>query len=189
VRPPPSPSEPGIFLSSSDRPFVPGISDVGFGPFWSLRAHVVSGGDFRASVSASKNSVPGGQGSAVDTRLLSHGSQTGRNGSVAGQHPFLFQTPVMQDMAHNEDVGRRQRVGEEVEFPVVPDVNIMIIGASSALSFHISLIEPLRQSLNPPTKAASSLPSRIRRVRRPIFLGLPPPSCSTSRPMIRRWRC
>jgi hypothetical protein len=69
-------------------------------------------------------------------------------------HPFLFQTPVMQDMAHNEDVGRRQRVGEEVEFPVVPDVNIMIIGASSALSFHLSLIEPLRQSLNPPTKTA-----------------------------------
>jgi hypothetical protein len=53
-----------------------GISGVGFRPFWSLRAHVVSGGDFRASVSASKNSVPGGQGSTADVRLLSHRSQT-----------------------------------------------------------------------------------------------------------------
>jgi hypothetical protein len=46
------------------------------GLFWSLGTSVVSGGDFGGPVSASKNSVPGGQGSATDVRRLSHGSQT-----------------------------------------------------------------------------------------------------------------
>src|SRR5262245_49730735 len=40
-------------------------SAIGFGSFWSLRASVVSGGDFGGPVSTSKNPVHGGQGSAV----------------------------------------------------------------------------------------------------------------------------
>jgi len=64
----------GIFLGPQ-RTFA-GISAIGSGPFWSLRASLVFGGDLGGPVSASKNPVPRGPDSAADMRLLPHGNQT-----------------------------------------------------------------------------------------------------------------
>jgi len=53
-----------------------GISAIGSTHIWSLRASVVSGGDFSRPVSASKNPVPGGPRLVEDMRPLSRGNQT-----------------------------------------------------------------------------------------------------------------
>jgi MOSC domain-containing protein YiiM len=62
----------GLSMEAWQRDII-AITDAGLGR---IGTSVVSGGDFGGPVSASKNSVPGGQGSATDVRRLSHGSQT-----------------------------------------------------------------------------------------------------------------
>jgi len=37
-----------------------------------------------------------------------------RGKSLLKQHAFLRQIPVMENVAHDEDIGRRQRIGEEI---------------------------------------------------------------------------
>jgi hypothetical protein len=54
------------------------ISATHLRSFWSLRAYVVSGADFGGSVSASKNPVPGGKGSATGIRLCHTGARPRR---------------------------------------------------------------------------------------------------------------
>jgi hypothetical protein len=58
--------------------------------------YVFSGGDFRGPVSESKNSVPGGQGSAADICFFVHGGQTSAAARQSPAAKIPFETRIGQ---------------------------------------------------------------------------------------------